>query len=410
MRKKFAKLHLKFDRYRRIRLKRQVREVKARGRHPFAVPFIVFAVLAVLTAAGFFFFKWSLTPTSNNYVVIISHDGVEQTVPSREPTVGTLLAKLHITLGQGDVVEPSLTAHINQDKFRINIYRAVPVKIVDGGQQTFTFSAATTPRAIAKQAGFSLYAEDLLTTSPTSNFISEQAIGETVTIKRSVPIGLILYGTPIAARTHSDTVGQMLAEKHIVLRKGDTVQPDRNTPISANQQIFVLHAGTKIATSTQPIPAPVQTINDPNLTVGTSAVRQQGAAGVLLITYEVDEKTGAQTPLQSVQLQPPVPEIVARGTAPVPVSSNLSNWLYKLRQCESGGNYADNTGNGYYGAYQFSATTWHRIGYSGLPSDAPPSVQDQAIVKNTNLSSGGLASQNPGCYYKTGISAFPPSQ
>jgi resuscitation-promoting factor RpfB len=411
MGKRLEKLQIKFARYRRVRFKRQVREVKIRSRHPFAVPFITFAVLIVLTLIGFLAFKWTAKPTSDVYVVIVSHDHIEQTVPSREPTVGTLLSKLHITLNQGDVVEPSPATHINQDKFRINIYRAVPVAIVDGGQTTFTFSAATTPRAIATQAGVNVYPEDLLTTTPTSNFVSQQsAIGETVTIKRSVPIGLILYGIPTVTRTHSDTVGQMLAEKHIVLRNGDTVQPAANTPITPNQEVFILHKGTKIATSTQPIPAPVQTISDPTLTVGTSAIRQQGAPGVLLITYQVNETTGVQTQLQSVQLQPPVAEIIAKGTAPVPVSSNLATWLAKLRQCESGGNYADNTGNGYYGAYQFSLGTWERLGNSGLPSNAAPSVQDQAIVANTNRSGGGLASQNPGCYYRTGISAFPPSQ
>jgi len=408
MGKRFEKFQLRFERYRRVRLKRQVRDVKRKSRHPYAVPFITFGVLLVLTAAGFGFLKWTIRPTSNVYVVIVSHDGVEQTVPSREPTVGTLLAKLHITLGQGDVVEPNLATHINQDKFRINIYRAVPVEIVDGANKTFTFSAATTPRAIAAQAGISLYPEDLLTTSPTDNFIGQQAIGETVNIKRSVPIGLILYGTPTVTRTHSDTVGQMLAEKHIVLRNGDTVQPDVSTPITPNQQVFILHKGSKITTTTQPIPAPVQTINDPTLTVGTSAVRQQGSPGVLLTTYQVNEQTGAQTALQSVQLQPPVTEIIARGTAPVPASSNLSSWLSKLRDCESGGNYADDTGNGYYGAYQFSLGTWESLGLNGLPSAAAPAVQDQAIVENTNRSGGGLASQNPGCYYRTGISAFPP--
>jgi uncharacterized protein YabE (DUF348 family) len=410
MRNRFEKLNIRFARYRRVRFKRQVREVKLRSRHPFAVPFITFGVLILLTAGGFFFFKWSSTPTSNVYVVIISRDHTEQTVPSREPTVGALLDKLRITLGQGDVVEPSRATRINQDKFRINIYRAVPVEIVDGGQTTFTFSAATTPRAIAKQAGVSLYPEDQLTTAPTADFTSQQAIGEAVNIKRSVPISLILYGTPIVTRSHSDTVGAMLREKHIVLRNGDTVQPAANTPISASQQIFILHKGTAIVTATQPIAVPVQTIDDPTLTTGTSAVRQQGSPGVLLITYQVDQKTGVQIQLQSVQLQPPVTEIIARGTAPVPVSSNLATWLAKLRQCESGGNYQDNTGNGYYGAYQFSLGTWQRLGNSGLPSDAPPSVQDQAIVRNTNSSGGGIASQNPGCYYRTGISAFPPGQ
>jgi uncharacterized protein YabE (DUF348 family) len=408
MRKKLKKLQIKFDRYRRVRFPSRVRKFKLMSRHPFAVPFITIGSLMVMTAFGFFVFKWSSTPSSNVYVVIISRDHTEQTVPSREPTVGALLDKLHITLNQGDVVEPSRAAHINQDKFRINIYRAVPVEIVDGAQKTFTFSAATTPRAIAKQVGVSVYPEDELTTSPTNNFISQRSIGETVNIKRSQPISLIIYGTPTVTRTHSDTVGAMLKEKHIVLRNGDTVQPVANTPISPNQQIFILHQGTKIVTATQSIPVPVQTIDDPSLSSGTSAIRQQGSPGVLLITYQVDEKTGAQTPLQSVQLQPPVTQIVARGTAPV--SGTLGTWLSKLRQCESGGNYQDNTGNGYYGAYQFSLGTWQRLGDSGLPSDAPPSVQDQAIVANTNRSSGGLAGQNPGCYYRTGISAFPPSQ
>jgi len=56
----------------------------------------------------------------------------------------------------------------------------------------------------------------------------------------------------------------------------------------------------------------------------------------------------------------------------------LSDDFARLRQCESGDNYSDNTGNGYYGAYQFSASTWQGLGYSGLPSDASPAQQDQA--------------------------------
>jgi hypothetical protein len=54
-----------------------------------------------------------------------------------------------------------------------------------------------------------------------------------------------------------------------------------------------------------------------------------------------------------------------------------STWL-ALRDCESGDDYSADTGNGYYGAYQFSASTWWSIGYSGLPSDASPAVQDAA--------------------------------
>jgi hypothetical protein len=59
-----------------------------------------------------------------------------------------------------------------------------------------------------------------------------------------------------------------------------------------------------------------------------------------------------------------------------------------IRQQESGGNYQENTGNGYYGAYQFSPSTWNEsvIG-AGFPQYAngradlaPPYVQDAAAV------------------------------
>ena len=48
----------------------------------------------------------------------------------------------------------------------------------------------------------------------------------------------------------------------------------------------------------------------------------------------------------------------------------------QLRQCESSGNYAINTGNGYYGAYQFNQATWSSVGGSGQPHEASPAEQD----------------------------------
>jgi hypothetical protein len=71
-----------------------------------------------------------------------------------------------------------------------------------------------------------------------------------------------------------------------------------------------------------------------------------------------------------------------------------------LRHCESNGNYADDTGNGYYGAYQFSAGTWHGLGLSGLPSQAPPSVQDQAAQRLQARSGWG---QWPSCARVLGL-------
>lgn len=51
-------------------------------------------------------------------------------------------------------------------------------------------------------------------------------------------------------------------------------------------------------------------------------------------------------------------------------------YLAGLRACESGGDYSTNTGNGFYGAYQFDLQTWASVGGSGLPSSASPAEQD----------------------------------
>ena len=74
--------------------------------------------------------------------------------------------------------------------------------------------------------------------------------------------------------------------------------------------------------------------------------------------------------------------------------------LRRLRQCESGGNYSINTGNGYYGAYQFALGTWRGLGYSGYPHQASPGTQDQAARDLQERSGWG---QWPACARKMGL-------
>lgn len=71
----------------------------------------------------------------------------------------------------------------------------------------------------------------------------------------------------------------------------------------------------------------------------------------------------------------------------------------RLRNCEAGGRYDRNSGNGYYGAYQMSAGTWRSLGYGGLPHQAPPEVQDEAARKLQARSGWG---QWPACSRRVG--------
>lgn len=297
---------------------KKIRKLKLLSHHPVAVPVATFFVLISLTIILFFVFGDSGKINVSSKIVIISHDGVQQTVPTREPTVGTLLQKLQLHLNQGDIVEPDVTSPINQDDFRINIYRAVPVEIVDGQTHTFTFSAATTPRSIVEQANIAVYPEDKLSTQPTTNFIQEAAIGERVVIDRATPVLLNLYGTQVQIRTHAATVNDLLKERGIKLASTDTVDPAGTTPISQNQLIFILRNGVQINNVTETIPMPVQTEYDANLAFGTQAIRQQGSTGKRINTYQVKTVNGVavnQTVIQSVIVQPAVTEIVVVGTS-----------------------------------------------------------------------------------------------
>lgn len=61
-------------------------------------------------------------------------------------------------------------------------------------------------------------------------------------------------------------------------------------------------------------------------------------------------------------------------------AASTSTWD-RVARCESGGNWHINTGNGYYGGLQFSASTWHAYGGSGLASHASKSTQIRIAEK-----------------------------
>ena len=74
-------------------------------------------------------------------------------------------------------------------------------------------------------------------------------------------------------------------------------------------------------------------------------------------------------------------------------------WL-ALRRCESSDNYSENTGNGFYGAYQFSQATWSGLGFPGRPDQGSPAMQDQAAMTLQAQSGWG---QWPACASALGL-------
>lgn len=81
-----------------------------------------------------------------------------------------------------------------------------------------------------------------------------------------------------------------------------------------------------------------------------------------------------------------VPLTMSTGTA----SAATHNWD-GVAQCESGGDWNINTGNGYYGGLQFSQSTWTANGGTGLPANASKEEQIR-VAENT------LQSQGPGAW------------
>lgn len=287
-------------------------------KHPFVVPIVTFAVLSFVTMVGMIFFGAQTVGSTDSHVVQLSLDGKKQVIPTRAATVGELLERAQVSLNEGDIVEPAQETQIDSNDFRVNVYRARPVTIIDGETTIQALSAATTPRSVAAQSGVQVFPEDNLDQKVSSDILKDQVLGEKIVITRAMPTNLNLYGTPVTIRTHAKTVRDLLKEKNISLGNGDTVTPAADTPITGNIQVFVTRVGTQIATVEEVIPMETQIIEDKSLSFGTQAIRQAGAPGKKLVTYQLELQNGKEIGrklIQEVRTQEPVKQITARGQA-----------------------------------------------------------------------------------------------
>ena len=109
-------------------------------------------------------------------------DGQTKTVPTRASTVGELLERIGVTLQKEDVVEPGVNSPILDEDFKVSVYKAKPVTVVDEDGKTVTAKIAeSTPHALAKKAGFKVYEEDdIQFAQPDSALIEDGVVGDLV--------------------------------------------------------------------------------------------------------------------------------------------------------------------------------------------------------------------------------------
>ncbi|MGW1675930.1 transglycosylase family protein [Saccharopolyspora sp. NPDC002376] len=88
-------------------------------------------------------------------------------------------------------------------------------------------------------------------------------------------------------------------------------------------------------------------------------------------------------------------------TAPANAASE-STWD-AVAKCESGGNWSINTGNGYYGGLQFSASTWASYGGTSYASNASQATKAQQIAVAERVLQGQGPGAWPVCSKKAGL-------
>jgi LysM repeat protein len=98
----------------------------------------------------------------------------------------------------------------------------------------------------------------------------------------------------------------------------------------------------------------------------------------------------------------------ALGTATSADAATTSQWE-KLAQCESGGNWHINTGNGFYGGLQFSASTWSAYGGGAYASTADKASEEQQITIAAKVAASQGWGAWPVCSVKSGIRGSSPT-
>jgi len=257
----------------------------------------------------------------NGRIITIYHDGEQQVIATDAATVGEALDRAHVSVNQNDAVEPSKDTKLIAQSYDVNVYRARPVTVVDGNQRYRIMSPYQSAKEIAKSAGLSIYDEDILTMSRIDDFVGQGGAGLMLTIDRSVPIHMMLYGKMVDVRTQATTVADLLKEKGITMGAKDGVSPTPEAAITDGMTVDVYRDGEQTVSVEQEVAFTTKQIQDADQPVGYKKVQTPGEKGKKIVTYQVELKNGQEVSrkeIQSVVVSESKEQVEVVGTKPNP--------------------------------------------------------------------------------------------
>ena len=348
------------------------------------------AILAAVVAGGAVYASMGKTVT-------LSIDGRTQEVHTFGSTVGDVLKEKDVSLSSHDVVAPSPGADVS-DGQTIAVRYGRPLDLtVDGNSKRYWVTATNVETALG-QLGMRFGEGADLSVSRGSAIGRSGASVAVVTPKRiTVKVGAKkkMTRTVTAVRVRG-----ALAQLHVKVDGNDKLSKGRDKALHDGEKIVVTKVGVHRRTSTERVGFATVKKADGSMYTDQSTTVRAGRDGARKIAYKVTTENGkvvSRKRVSSSLVRKPVSEIVRYGTkqrpapkpapAPTTSSSSSSKWD-RIAACESGGNWAANTGNGYYGGLQFTLGTWAAYGGTGRPDQQSRAAQI-AVAQRVAAAEGG---------------------
>ncbi|WP_028643208.1 resuscitation-promoting factor [Nocardioides sp. URHA0020] len=358
---------------------------------------ITLAAVVLLAVAGS---TWGYTALSKTVTVTL--DGKSQQVSAFGGTVGDVLADQGVEVTARDDVAPAVDQAID-DGTRISVHFARPLEVnVDGKAKTYWVTSTTVSRALV-EIGHP-YAGAELSTSRGGG-IERKGLSLDVVTRKDLVVKL--GGRKAVHRSVTAlTVQDALDELGVEVGRHDRTEPAADHVLEdGDKLVFTDIRVLKKRVRDEAVGFDTVERDDDSMAKGETAVARDGRTGLRDVTYRIVLRNGdvaARKVVRQSLVRAPVDEIVKVGTKEPKTNFAGGGSVWdRLAGCEAGGNWATNTGNGYYGGLQFNLGTWHANGGSGLPSDASRETQI-AIATKVRDASGGYGAW-PGCAAKLGL-------